>query len=50
MLVNFAYAPSMNVLPRKYRFRVLNACMSRFIKMALVDLERRGGAGPGDRQ
>jgi len=34
-LVNFAYAPYFEVLPRKYRFRVLNACMSRYLKMAL---------------
>ena len=33
-LVNFAYAPFMEVLPRKYRFRILNACMSRFFKFA----------------
>jgi FtsP/CotA-like multicopper oxidase with cupredoxin domain len=35
-LVNFAYAPFMEVLPRKYRFRILNACMSRFLKLALA--------------
>jgi FtsP/CotA-like multicopper oxidase with cupredoxin domain len=35
--VNFAFAPFMEVLPRKYRFRILNACMSRFIKLALAD-------------
>src|SRR5215472_15861478 len=35
-LVNFAYAPTMDVLPRKYRFRILNACMSRFWKLALA--------------
>jgi FtsP/CotA-like multicopper oxidase with cupredoxin domain len=34
-LVNFAYAPYFDVLPRKYRFRLLNACMSRFWKLAL---------------
>jgi FtsP/CotA-like multicopper oxidase with cupredoxin domain len=34
-LVNFAYAPYFEVLPRKYRFRLLNACMSRFLKLAL---------------
>ena len=34
-LVNFAYAPYFEVLPRKYRFRILNACMSRFIQLAL---------------
>ena len=36
-LVNFAYAPFFEVLPRKYRFRILNACMSRFFKFALAD-------------
>ena len=38
-LVNFTYAPFMEVLPRKYRFRILNACMSRFLKLAIY----RGG-------
>ncbi len=37
IFVNFAYAPFFEVLPRKYRFRILNACMSRFIKLALAD-------------
>jgi FtsP/CotA-like multicopper oxidase with cupredoxin domain len=37
MCVNMTYAPYMEVLPRKYRFRLLNACMSRFIQLALVD-------------
>jgi FtsP/CotA-like multicopper oxidase with cupredoxin domain len=36
-LVNFTYAPYMDVLPRKYRFRLLNASMSRFIKLALAN-------------
>ena len=35
-LVNMAYAPFLEVLPRKYRFRILNACMSRFWKLALA--------------
>src|SRR5215813_4513672 len=35
-LVNFAYAPFMEVLPRKYRFRILNAAMSRFWKLGLA--------------
>src|SRR5258706_8449034 len=35
-LVNFAYAPFLNVLPRKYRFRILNACMSRFFQFAIA--------------
>jgi manganese oxidase len=36
-LVNFAYAPFFDVLPRKYRFRLLAAGMSRFWKLALAD-------------
>ena len=36
MLVNFAYKPYFEVIPRKYRLRTLNACMSRFLKLALV--------------
>jgi FtsP/CotA-like multicopper oxidase with cupredoxin domain len=36
-LVNFGYAPFMEVLPRKYRFRLLNASMSRFIKLAIAN-------------
>jgi len=37
MLVNFQYAPFMEVLPRKYRFRTLSAGMSRFIQLQLAD-------------
>lgn len=40
-LVNFQFAPFFEVLPRKYRFRVLNACMSRFLKLALADASGR---------
>lgn len=36
MMVNFSYAPFLEVLPRKYRFRLLNGCMSRFIRLILV--------------
>jgi len=36
-LVNFTYKPFMEVLPRKYRFRMLCASMSRWYKMALVN-------------
>ncbi len=36
-LVNFAYAPYFEVLPRKYRFRILAAGMSRFWKLALAN-------------
>jgi FtsP/CotA-like multicopper oxidase with cupredoxin domain len=37
MLVNFQYKPFFNVLPRKYRFRILNAGMSRFLQLQLAD-------------
>lgn len=36
-LVNMSYAPYMEVLPRKYRFRTINCSMSRFIKLAIAD-------------
>lgn len=36
-LVNMAYAPYFEVLPRKYRFRILSAGMSQFIKLALAN-------------
>ena len=39
-LVNFAYAPYMNVLPRKYRFRILNASMSRFYPVLHLEPEQ----------
>jgi FtsP/CotA-like multicopper oxidase with cupredoxin domain len=35
-LVNSAYAPYFEVLPRKYRFRILNGSVSRFWKFALA--------------
>jgi FtsP/CotA-like multicopper oxidase with cupredoxin domain len=41
MLVNFQYAPFMEVLPRKYRFRTLSAGMSRFIQLQLADSSGR---------
>ena len=37
-LVNMAYAPFFEVLPRKYRFRILQASMSRFMQLALADV------------
>jgi FtsP/CotA-like multicopper oxidase with cupredoxin domain len=44
MTVNFAYKPFFEVEPRKYRFRILNASVSRFFKIALADA--RGTAVP----
>jgi FtsP/CotA-like multicopper oxidase with cupredoxin domain len=37
MTVNLAYKPFMEVEARKYRFRILNASVSRFFKIALSD-------------
>ena len=36
LLVNGGYCPYFEVLPRRYRFRLLNASMARFIKLALT--------------
>ncbi|MEQ1716358.1 MAG: multicopper oxidase domain-containing protein, partial [Hyphomicrobium sp.] len=36
LAVNGVYAPYMEVLPRRYRFRILNASMSRFLKLILA--------------
>jgi len=36
-LVNHRYAPFMEVLPRKYRFRILNGSMSRFYQLGFAD-------------
>ena len=37
MTTNLAYRPYMEVEPRKYRFRILNASVSRFFKVALAN-------------
>jgi FtsP/CotA-like multicopper oxidase with cupredoxin domain len=39
MMVNGSYAPYMNVLPRKYRFRLQNACISRIFKLVLANAQ-----------
>jgi FtsP/CotA-like multicopper oxidase with cupredoxin domain len=36
-MVNMAHPPFMEVLPRKYRFRILSAGMSRFIQLQIAD-------------
>ncbi len=40
MTVNAAYKPFLEVERRKYRFRILNASVSRFFKIALSDASR----------
>ncbi|TSA00244.1 MAG: hypothetical protein D4R81_08045, partial [Nitrospiraceae bacterium] len=35
--VNYAWQPYMEVLPRKYRFRLIDCSMSRFLKLCLAD-------------
>jgi len=37
LLTNWLYKPTMNVRARKYRFRILNGSVSRYVKIALVD-------------
>jgi len=37
MTVNFAYKPYFEVEPRRYRFRILNGSVARFVKLALSD-------------
>ena len=37
MTVNMVYKPYMDVRARKYRFRLLNGAVSRYIKVAVVD-------------
>ena len=37
LLANQTYAPFLEVLPRKYRLRTLNACQARELKLVLVD-------------
>jgi FtsP/CotA-like multicopper oxidase with cupredoxin domain len=37
MTVNLAYRPFFKVEPRRYRFRILNASVSRFFKVGLAD-------------
>jgi len=37
MHVNYQWKPTMDVLPRKYRFRTLSAGMSRWIKLGVAD-------------
>ncbi|HET6720996.1 MAG TPA: multicopper oxidase domain-containing protein [Rhodocyclaceae bacterium] len=37
MHVNYQWKPTLDVLPRKYRFRTLSAGMSRWIKLAVAD-------------
>jgi manganese oxidase len=44
MTVNLTYKPFMNVERRKYRFRILNASVSRFFKVALANAS--GAAQP----
>lgn len=39
--VNYAYKPYLEVLPRKYRFRILNGCVARFFQLAIVDQNRK---------
>jgi FtsP/CotA-like multicopper oxidase with cupredoxin domain len=44
MLTNWQYHPYLDVRARKYRFRLLNGSVARYIKLALV-VEREGNVG-----
>jgi FtsP/CotA-like multicopper oxidase with cupredoxin domain len=45
MLVNGRTWPFLKVEPRRYRFRIVNACNARFVRMGLVDANS-GATGP----
>ncbi len=45
MLVNGRTWPVLKVEPRRYRFRAVNACNARFVRMGLVDASS-GATGP----
>ena len=48
MLVNGKCWPYLEVEPRKYRFRMLNACNARFLHMKLMEATNTGATGnPG---
>jgi FtsP/CotA-like multicopper oxidase with cupredoxin domain len=47
LAVNGAYYPYLEVLPRRYRFRILNAAMARFIRLLLVTETVSGGIPNG---
>ena len=44
LLVNWQYAPVLDVRARKYRFRLLNGSVSRYLALALVE-EVKGSSG-----
>ena len=41
LLVNWQYKPYLDVRSRKYRFRILNGAVARYVKLALVDSRGR---------
>jgi hypothetical protein len=41
LTTNFQYKPYFDVRARKYRFRILNGCVARYLKLALVDQKNR---------
>ncbi|MEA2752916.1 MAG: manganese oxidase [Myxococcales bacterium] len=50
MLVNWAYKPFVEVRARRYRFRILNGSVSRYMALALVKkVNGNGGEMPGPR-
>jgi FtsP/CotA-like multicopper oxidase with cupredoxin domain len=48
LLVNWQYAPVLDVRARKYRFRILNGSVSRYLSLALVaEVKGNSGEYPG---
>ena len=48
MTVNFLYKPELDVRARRYRFRILNGAVARYMKIALVkEISGRSGQYPG---
>ncbi len=48
MVVNGVTWPTLEVEPDLYRFRLLNGCNSRFLNLALYEVDGDGGPGQGD--
>jgi hypothetical protein len=48
VLVNWQYKPFVEVRARRYRFRILNGSVSRYLALALVkEVQGKGGSMPG---
>ncbi len=48
VLTNFVYHPYLDVRNRRYRFRILDGSVSRFLSIALVKMTPKGSKTPGE--